>query len=152
MKRDKIVLIIELAILAAIITLFIATCKNGDIFNSMEINGYKASGNEVLYGLNSSGKTVTIIFDENSVKIKNSYEFSSKEEVYEISKFIRKYLEKQGIVILRKNIEIAGEIMLHNNLFRIGFMRQSTANADIDYVADQRWYVNVFSVVLGVLQ
>ena len=152
MKRDKIVLIIELAILAAIITLFMATCKNIDIFNSMEISGYKARGNEVLYGLNSSGKTVTIIFDENSAKIKNSYEFSTKEEVYEISKFIRKYLEKQGIVILRKNIEIAGEIMLHNNLFRIGFMRQSTANADIDYVADQRWYVNVFSVVLGVLQ
>ena len=152
MKRDKIVLIIELAILAAIITLFMATCKNVDIFNSMEINEYKASGNEVLYGLNSSGKTVTIIFDENSAKIKNSYEFSSKEEVYEISKFIRKYLEKQGIVIIRKNIEIAGEIMLHNNLFRIGFMRQSTANADIDYVADQRWYVNVFSVVLGILQ
>ena len=149
-NKKKIFLIIELIILLVTVLLFIATCKNIDIFNSMTISDYKLSGDSVLYKLNSTGETVVFNFGDGSVKIKDSYKYSSKEEIYEMSKFIRNYFDNQGQKIPRKNSEIIGEITLHNYLYSIGYKRDNTSDADIDYFNDPRWYVNIASMIIWI--
>ena len=42
-----------------------------------------------------------------------------------------------------------GEYRLHNLLYSVGYKREQTGDADVDYVSNSRWYVNVVSSVFG---
>ena len=149
-KMGKILLIItEILILIAVTILLFSTAENVEEFNSVRINDYAEEEKEVKYKLCASGKTVSMVFEEHSVKIKNSYKFSSKKEVYEIAKFIRYYMKKHNKFFMRSNTEIVGEMTLHNVLYDLGYKRENVASADIDYESDPRWYVNVTSRILG---
>ena len=72
-----------------------------------------------------------------------------KSDVYEITAFIYAYGEENGSEVPRKKREIAGELKLHNLLYMVGYERGRTKDADVEYTADKRWYVNLASVVLG---
>ena len=86
-------------------------------------------------------------FGKNAVTIYESHRHKSA--VYEITAFICAYGEENGSEVPRKEREIAGELKLHNLLYTVGYERGRTEDADVEYTADTRWYVNVASVVLG---
>ena len=149
-KMGKILVIIaEILILTAVVILLICTGKNVEEFNSAKVNYYDEKDGQVVYKLCSTGRTVFMIFEENSVKIINSYKFSSKKEIYELAKFIKAYMRKQGEIFTRSNTATVGEMTLHNVLYELGYRRENVASADIDYEKDPRWYVNLTSAVLG---
>ena len=55
------------------------------------------------------------------------------------------YCDQNNISVSRKNIDLIGEYRLHVFLYQIGYKREQTGNADIDYIQDHRQYVNIAS-------
>ena len=74
---------------------------------------------------------------------------TSKDESISVALFIRYYTRLNGIKTARSNTDFTGEYRLHNCLYKLGYKRKQTQNADIEYVKDRRWYVNVASTFIG---
>ena len=107
---------------------------------------YTEMGKEVELKL-TNGSVVRMRFGKSAVRVYGSHLY--KPYVYEIVAFICVYTEEKGYAVSRKESEMAGEIKLHNLLYMVEYKRKSTGNADVEYTADKRWYVNLASVVLG---
>ena len=97
----------------------------------------------------SDGRQIELIFNNTAVKVVRAYEIEDKSEIYSVVRFIRRYAAEPGIEITRKNMDLYGELKLHNLLYSMDYKRESTADADLDYLRDKRWYVNVMSRLLG---
>ncbi len=97
----------------------------------------------------SSGQTVDLHFRENNVEIADSHECKSIDACYVIVFAIKAYAQENGIEIARSNTDMVGELRLHNFLYLIGYKRSETGTADLDYVCDRRWYVNIASHMIG---
>ena len=128
----------------------IKTTQNNKIFNSINTKfDYEEYGNgKVILSLNEE-KRITFLFGKNSVKVVDSYQATSKEESISVALFIRYYARLNGIETARSNTDFTGEYRLHNCLYKLGYKRKQTQNADIEYVKDRRWYVNVASTFIG---
>ncbi|MBQ7347651.1 MAG: hypothetical protein IJW55_06805 [Clostridia bacterium] len=96
-----------------------------------------------------SGKLVNLHFRENNIEITDSYECKSIEDCYAIVFAIKAYARDNDIEIVRSNADMAGELRLHNFLYRIGYKPDETGTADLEYICDTRWYVNVASRMIG---
>ena len=96
-----------------------------------------------------SGQIVDLHFRGNNVEITDSYECKSIEDCYAIVFAIKSYARENGIEIVRTNTDLVGELRLHNFLYRIGYKPDETGTADLEYICDRRWYVNVASRVIG---
>lgn len=96
-----------------------------------------------------SGKSVDLHFCENNVEIADSYECRSIEDCYAVVLAIKGYAESHGIEIVRSNTDLVGELRLHNFLYQIGYKQNETGTADLEYICDRRWYVNVASRMIG---
>ena len=96
-----------------------------------------------------SGKLVDLHFHENNVKITDSYECKRIEDCYAVVFAIKSYAWENGIEIVRSNADMAGELRLHNFLYEIGYKHNETGTADVEYIRDRRWYVNVASRMIG---
>ena len=96
-----------------------------------------------------SGKLVDLHFCENNVEITDSYECKSIEDCYAVIFAIKVYARENGIEIIRSNADMAGELRLHNFLYEIGYKQNETGTADVEYIRDRRWYVNVASRMIG---
>ena len=149
MKRESLLLVLTVAnILFLIMSVccLIWTAKNNQIFNSIEKDfSYEEYENgKVILSL-KGGKKMTLIFGNASVKVVDSYQATSKEESISVALFIRYYTRLNGIETARSNTDFTGEYRLHNCLYKLGYKSVQTKNADIDYVKDRRWYVNVAS-------
>lgn len=102
-------------------------------------------GNTVVY-TTSNGNTAKITFGKSAVKIDKSYRFTKKERT-EILCFIRRRLSMQGIKISLS--DMSGEWAAHNVAYAFGVERERTADADLDYFKDKRFYVAAVSVAFG---
>ena len=153
MKRESLILVLTVAnILFLIMSVccLIWTAKNNQIFNSIDKDfSYEEYENgKVILSL-KGGKKITLIFGSASVKVVDSYQATSKEESISVALFIRYYTQLKGIKTARSNTDFTGEYRLHNCLYKLGYKRKQTQNADIEYVKDRRWYVNVASTFIG---
>ena len=97
----------------------------------------------------SSGQTVDLHFRENNVEVSDSYACNNIEDCYAVVVAIKSYAQSNGLEILRSNTDLVGELRLHNFLYRIGYKQTETEDADLEYICDRRWYVNVASRVIG---
>lgn len=150
-KRTLIVFtVVNLMLLILSCYCLIMTTQNNKIFNSTNTDfDYKEYGNgKVVLSLEEE-KKITFIFGKNSVKVVDSYQATSKRDSISVMMFIRYYAEKKDYVVLRSNTQIIGEYRLHNILYTFGYKREQTSDADIDFVGDRRWYVNMVSSVCG---
>lgn len=102
-------------------------------------------GNTVVY-TTSNGNEAKITFGKSAVKIEKSYRFTKKERI-EILCFIRRRLSMQGIKISLS--DMSGEWAAHNIAYAFGVERERTADADLDYFKDKRFYVAAVSVAFG---
>ena len=95
------------------------------------------------------GQTVDLHFRENNVEVSDSYACNNIEDCYAVVLAIKSYAQSNGIEIVRSNTDLVGELRLHNFLYRIGYKQNETGDADLEYLCDRRWYVNVASRVIG---
>ena len=149
MKIVKAILIFGNAILLVVSVMFFIGAgkrkKEVDDFYSEEYR-FESFGNEVNL-IMPNETSVILQFNKDSVKVKDSYLQDDSGRVYIVS-FIYRYGRNRGDTISRPFSEMLGEFSLHNVLYRIGYKREQTADADLNYVQDDRWYVNFFSRIL----
>lgn len=128
----------------------IGTSKNNKIINSFcrDFNYREEGKGEILLTLRS-GKEMNLRFEKSSVKVVGAYGASGREESLYIVKFIYVYAEENDYEIPRAKTEMYGEYRLHNILYGLGYKRGQTADSDLDYEKDKRWYVNAVSKILG---
>ena len=96
-----------------------------------------------------TGTEVTIEFGNAAAKVVNAYQIDGTKERLSTVLFIRAYAESHGIEMPRSISDLYGEYQLHVDLYKLGYKRSCTGDADLDYQGDQRWYVNAVSKVLG---
>ena len=96
-----------------------------------------------------SGQIANLLFKEINVEISDSHKYNSMEDCYALVFAVKSYAHSHGIEIVRSNTDMVGELRLHNFLYRIGYKRTETEDADLEYICDRRWYVNVASRVIG---
>ena len=96
-----------------------------------------------------SGQIVDLHFRGNNVEVLDSYACNNIEDCYAVVLAIKSYAQSNGIEIVRPNTDLVGELRLHNFLYRIGYKQNETGDADLEYICDRRWYVNVASRVIG---
>ncbi len=151
-KRRSLIVFTVVNIMLFLMSLYclIKTTQNNKIFNSIDTEfDYEECGySKVILSL-EKGKKVTLVFGNNSVKVVDSYQATSKRDSISVMMFIRYYAEKRGYVVLRSNTQIMGEYRLHNILYTFGYKKEQTSDADIEFVKDRRWYVNMVSSVCG---
>ena len=93
---------------------------------------------------------VELVFDEDSVKIVDSYRLSYDER-FEVLSFIKSYLNVKGIKNCRTIQNYEGELYFHSLSYNLGFIKESSKDADLEYQSDSRWYVRYASIVLQIL-
>ena len=130
------------------LTFFLLTERNVRLLNEIDPSYYYEEHPMALVHL-PSDEFADLIFRSNHAKIKNSYEFESITECYAIVLAVKAYAARNEIEIARSNTEMVGELRLHNFLYRIGYKPDETGDADLEYIKDRRWYVNVASRWIG---
>ena len=150
-KRSLIVLTaVNILILLMSIYCLIRTTQNNKFINSYitDFDYAEYENGKVILTLEED-KRITLHFGNDSVKVVQSYQATSRKESVSVMLFIRYYTQSKGMKLSRSNTQILGEYRLHNLLYNVGYKRAQTADADIDLVKDRRWYVNIVSSVYG---
>lgn len=150
MKKRVILFTLNCLLASLLLVCFVGTVANNQAINNVQPTGSyrdESDGNTTL--LLDTGKIVNMRFCSSAVKISSSYVYQTKEEIFEIVLFIRFYAEQNGYTVSRSNTDLYGEFRLHNILYDMGFYRSYTADADLDYVEDPRWYINAASKLVG---
>lgn len=98
-----------------------------------------------------SGKTMRFTYGNTAVRVADCKMAWKREDTACAVAFIRSYAKKHDIPISRSTLDLIGEYRLHAILSEIGYQRNQTDHADLDYVKDERWYVRVGSAMIGVL-
>lgn len=125
------------------------TYRNNKIINSTEQTfAYREESGGVLLNLQNQ-EEIRLQFESESVKIIQSYKHNGTETIFQTVQFVRFYAQGKGYEIERDVTEMYGEIRLHNILYDLGYKRERTADCDLDYAADRRWYVNAASKFIG---
>lgn len=129
---------------------FVGTSKNNKIINSIgcELSYSEAENGRVELTFDT-GKEVVLQFGKDSVKVVNSYTAKSRKESLFLAIFIRSYASENGYTVTRKVTEIYGEYRLHNVLYGLGIAKEHTADSDLDYEKDRRWYINALANFIG---
>ena len=120
-----------------------------------EINRYygekfsytETAGGEVELEM-SDGETVRLRFDKEVVKAEQSYRVKDRAGQIYLTAFIYSYAQEKEIHIERKFTDMLGELRLHNALYAVGYKREQTTDADLDFTSDKRWYVNFISKII----
>ena len=141
-------LILNILFFVGSLLCFIQTNRNFKRINEIVLSFYYIAASTVSVRL-PSGEIVELHFRENNVEITDSYECKSIEDCYAVIFAIKAYARENGIEIIRSNADMAGELRLHNFLYEIGYKQNETGTADVEYIRDRRWYVNVASRMLG---
>ena len=95
----------------------------------------------------SDGETVRLRFNKEAVKAEQSYRVKDRAGQIYLTTFIYSYAREKEIHIERKFTDMLGELRLHNALYAVGYKREQTADADLDFTSDKRWYVNFISTI-----
>lgn len=141
--------IIHLIVLAVSIFGFIGTKKNLQLFNQTDdAFEYEESGKGRVELALNKGQRVTIIFNETNAEVVGAYQYE-RPDVVRIIRFIRYYCDTHNVEVKRTNSDLWGEYRLHTALYKVGYKRSQTGDANLDYDSDKRWYVNVLGSVIG---
>ncbi len=105
-------------------------------------------GNIISGQLNS--KSYNVVVYETGVKIIDGHQFNKEERFIILSK-IKKHIDKQGIELDRTINNLEAEWSLHNYLYQLNFATDSTKDADLEYLKDDRWYVQTSTLLLQIL-
>ena len=149
-KTPMIVLsIINVIILVVSVIGFIGTKKNIQIINQTEdaFEYEESERGRVELSLNK-GERVTILFNETNAEVVGAYQYE-RPDVVRIIRFIRYYCELHDVEVKRTNSDLWGEYRLHTALYKVGYKRSQTGDANLDYESDKRWYVNALGSVIG---
>lgn len=85
-------------------------------------------------------------FLEDAAKIKNAYLVTSSFDRHKVSAIISR-TELTG----RSYENISAEWRFHNIAYNMHIKRSSAVDADIDYQQDERWYVNLITWFMDIL-
>ena len=96
-----------------------------------------------------NGENLELYFGTESVKVKDADKVSGLQEQTKVILFIQEYLLKQDKRLSRKTTQYVGEYRLHYFLYKLGYKRAQTKDADLEYEQDSRWYVNAVSRWVG---
>ena len=142
--------IINVFILILSLVGFFGTRKNVQAFNHTDDAFEYEESEEGRVELSlDEGERVTIIFNETNVEVVGAYRFNDRPDVVRIIRFIRYYCEKNDVKVKRKNSDLWGEYRLHTALYKVGYKRSQTGDANLEYESDTRWYVNALGSVIG---
>ena len=142
--------IINVIVLILNIVGFIGTKKNLQLFNQTDDAFEYEESEEGRVELSlDEGVRVMIIFKETNVEVVGAYRFNDRADVVRIIRFIRYYCEKNDVKVKRKNSDLWGEYRLHTALYKVGYKRSQTGDANLDFESDKRWYVNALGSVIG---
>ena len=141
-------LILNILIFVGSLLCMIQTSYNFKRINALVPSFHYIEASTAMVQLPSE-KLVDIHFRENNVEITDSYECKSIEDCYAAVFAIKAYARKNGIEVVRSNADMAGELRLHNFLYGIGYKPDETGTADLEYICDRRWYVNVASRMIS---
>ena len=148
--KNKLILSISITLIILSLLLCIKTAAD-----KREINKYKQGqfsyadfGNGIVELTMASGEVVRLCFDKNSVKAERSYKVKDRAEQVYLIAFVYFYGRETDIRIERSVTDMLGELRLHNALYAVGYKRKNTADADLDYDRDRRWYVNFISKII----
>lgn len=149
-KRLLIVLtVVNILLFLGSLFCLIGTSENNKIIHSTGALSYSEEENgRVILTLNT-GKEIALQFGQESVKVVCSYTEKRKEESLSLAMFIRRYAAQNGYAVTRTVTELYGEIRLHNVLYGLGIAKAQTADSDLEYEKDRRWYVNALSKLIG---
>ncbi len=127
---------------------FLLTNRNVRILNDTNPSYYYKERSSVSVHL-PSDEIAVLYFRNNHTKIKNSYQCDTIADCYATVMAIQSYARQNDIEITRPLTEMVGELRLHNFLHEIGYKTDETGDADLEYIQDRRWYVNVASKMVG---
>lgn len=152
MKRKILILWLVINILLVLLSsaFFIGTWMNNKKINTADRAFFYSvqSDGSVRLDLNH-GQTIDLYFSCDSAKIHDSYQIERREDILCIVLFVREYATEKGYAISRTNVQLYGELRLHNLLYDLGIEREHTADSDLDYMRDKRWYVNAAGNFIG---
>lgn len=141
--------IINVIVLILNVIGFIGTKKNLQLFNQTDdAFEYKESEKGRVELALHKGQRVTIIFNETNAEVVGAYQYE-RPDVVRIIRFIRYYCELNDVEVKRTNSDLWGEYRLHTALYKVGYKRSQTGDANLDYESDKRWYVNALGSVIG---
>lgn len=152
MKRRWFVVLIVINLLLALLS---ALCLVGTCLNNRSINvatqiEYRTINSEDNVCLNVDGEnTVVLHLGADSVRITDSYKVTDGGAMLSVVCFVEDYVWETRGIQTRPKTELYGEFRLHNLLYRFGIEREHTAELDLDYIADERWYMNAASKIIG---
>ena len=152
MKRKTLILWLAVNILLVSISVvfFIGTWMNNENINAADREFiYSVEADETVRLTLDEGKTADLLFSRDSVKVYDSYKITRRDDILHIVLFIREYAARKGYEVPRTNTRLYGEFRLHNLLYDMGIEREHTADADLDYSQDKRWYVNAAGNFIG---
>lgn len=145
----KILTIINVILFILSIIGYFGTWRNLQILNSTDDAFDYEEDEEGRVELNlNRGKRVTIIFSATDAEVVGAYQYD-RPDVVRIIRFIRYYCELHKVELARCNSDLWGEYRLHTALYKVGYRRSQTGDANLDYESDKRWYVNAVSRVIG---
>ena len=144
--RRKVILIITIILFVFSLICLLKTEKIKREINKSRIEFTYSESDDGTVSLRAlGGRKINMRFGERSVRIEKSYrEKDTAEQTYVIM-FILYFAKSKGIEIQNDFTDMLGELRLHNFLYGIGYRNENTADADLDYNGDGRWYVNLFS-------
>ena len=135
-----------LIVINLLLALLSVICLVGTCLNNRSIN----ETSQIEYRtVNSENQVCLNIADENSVRIPDSYKVTDRGAILSVVCFVEDYVRETRGIQTRPKTELYGEFRLHNILYRFGVEREHTAELDLDYIADERWYVNAASKIIG---
>lgn len=152
MKRRWIVVLIVINLLLALLSALclVGTCLNNRIINDVSQIEYRTVNSEDNVCLNVDDEnTVVLHFGDDSVRIADSYKVTDRGAMLSVVCFVEDYVWETRGIQTRPKTELYGEFRLHSLLYRFGIEREHTAELDLDYIADKRWYVNAASKIIG---
>ena len=152
MKRRWFVVLIVINLLLALLSALslVDTCLNNRSINVATQIEYRTINSEDNVCLNVDGEnTVVLHFGADSVRITDSYKVTDRGAMLSVVCFVEDYVWETRGIQTRPKTELYGEFRLHNILYRFGVEREHTAELDLDYIADERWYVNAASKIIG---
>lgn len=95
----------------------------------------------------SNGRNVEVIYYSESLKVKDCYRLD-REGRWEL---LSQIYSDAGKSFDRTIMNAEGELAAHCYLYRLGIKKASTADADLEYKCDDRWYVRLASALLQIL-
>ncbi len=104
---------------------------------------------EINFRINS-GRDVDLLLFNDHAHIKDSYDYDFDERI-EVLNNIMELTTQNDLKISRSIKNMESEWYVHNVCYNIGINRESAKDADIDFIADCRWYVNFVVTVVELI-